>query len=219
MTVKFVLLVNKQGQTRLAKYTDQSLSVEERRALEGEIVRKCLARSEKQVCKQGCAVVVVLARATPMFATQSLTWVGLAVLQCSFTELRNMKVVYRRYASLFFLVGIDEEEVRPHSPLLVVTASFSAPPAQAVQSPLHPQPGCMHTIKQLGSAVPLHAPVACGLTEVACEQNELAILEFIHCLVETLDRYFSNVCELDLMFNLEMVRACQWRSYTSLMLL
>ena len=49
MTVKFVLLVNKQGQTRLAKYTDQSLTVEERRALEGEIVRKCLARSEKQV--------------------------------------------------------------------------------------------------------------------------------------------------------------------------
>ena len=47
--VKFVLLVNKQGQTRLAKYTDASMSVEERRALEGEIVRKCLARSEKQV--------------------------------------------------------------------------------------------------------------------------------------------------------------------------
>lgn len=41
-------------------------------------------------------------------------------------------------------------------------------------------------------------------------QNELAILEFIHCLVETLDRYFSNVCELDLMFNLEMVRRCAW---------
>ncbi|KAK9916834.1 hypothetical protein WJX75_007612 [Coccomyxa subellipsoidea] len=111
MTIQFVLLVNKQGQTRLAKYTDQSLSVEERRALEGEIVRKCLARSEKQ---------------------------------CSFTQHRNFKVVYRRYASLFFLVGIDNEE------------------------------------------------------------NELAILEFIHCLVETLDRYFSNVCELDLMFNLEM---------------
>ena len=33
------------------------------------------------------------------------------------------------------------------------------------------------------------------------------MLEFIHCLVETLDRYFSNVCELDLMFNLEMARA------------
>ncbi|KAK9824391.1 hypothetical protein WJX72_009950 [[Myrmecia] bisecta] len=111
MAIKFVLLVNKQGQTRLAKYTDQGMSVEERRALEGEIVRKCLARSEKQ---------------------------------CSFIEHRNYKVIYRRYASLFFLVGVDGDE------------------------------------------------------------NELAILELIHCLVETLDRYFSNVCELDLMFNLEM---------------
>lgn len=36
-------------------------------------------------------------------------------------------------------------------------------------------------------------------------QNELAILEFIHCLVETLDRFFGNVCELDLMFNTESV--------------
>lgn len=33
--------------------------------------------------------------------------------------------------------------------------------------------------------------------------NELAILEFIHCLVETLDRFFENVCELDIMFHLE----------------
>jgi AP-4 complex subunit sigma-1 len=46
--IQFVLLVNKQGQTRLAKYTDQAMTVEEKRALEGEIVRKCLARSEKQ---------------------------------------------------------------------------------------------------------------------------------------------------------------------------
>ena len=28
-------------------------------------------------------------------------------------------------------------------------------------------------------------------------QNELSILEFIHNLVETLDKYFENVCELD----------------------
>jgi AP-4 complex subunit sigma-1 len=28
-------------------------------------------------------------------------------------------------------------------------------------------------------------------------------LEFIHNLVETLDKYFSNVCELDIMFNIE----------------
>ena len=33
--------------------------------------------------------------------------------------------------------------------------------------------------------------------------NELSFLEFIHNLVETLDKYFENVCELDIMFNIE----------------
>ena len=110
MALKFVLLVNKQGQTRLARYTDESLSVDERRALEGEVVRKCLARPESS---------------------------------CSFLPHRDYKVVYRRYASLFFLVGIDDSE------------------------------------------------------------NELATLELIHALVETLDKYFGNVCELDIMFHVE----------------
>ena len=54
-------------------------------------------------------------------------------------------MVYRRYASLFFLVGVDDDE------------------------------------------------------------NELATLEFIHALVETLDKYFGNVCELDLIFNFHKV--------------
>ena len=39
---------------------------------------------------------------------------------------------------------------------------------------------------------------------VACiEQtdNELIVLDIIHHFVEVLDRYFSNVCELDLIFN------------------
>ena len=77
--IKFVLMVNKQGQTRLAEYYD-FLSIEERVALEAEIIRKCLSRNE---------------------------------LQCSFMEYRGMKVVYRRYASLFFIVGVKQDgEVR-----------------------------------------------------------------------------------------------------------
>jgi hypothetical protein len=48
MGIRFVLLVNKQGQTRLAQYYEH-LSLDERRALEGEIVRKCLARTDQQV--------------------------------------------------------------------------------------------------------------------------------------------------------------------------
>ena len=108
--ISFILLVNKQGQTRLAQYYNY-LSISERITLEGELVRKCLSRNESQ---------------------------------CSFLEHRQYKVIYRRYASLYFIIGVEDEEV-----------------------------------------------------------NELAYLEFIHTLVETLDKYFENVCELDIMFNLE----------------
>ena len=101
MAVKFVLLVNKQGQTRLAKYTDQSMTVEERRALEGEIVRRCLARAEKQV----------LVADQKLQHHQQQTHIPSMPVQCSFIEHRNYKVIYRRYASLFFLVGVDGEEV------------------------------------------------------------------------------------------------------------
>ncbi|XP_075475445.1 AP-4 complex subunit sigma-like isoform X2 [Primulina tabacum] len=78
MGIRFVLMVNKQGQTRLAQYYEY-LTLEERRALEGEIVRKCLVRTEQQ---------------------------------CAFVKHRNYEIVYRRYASLFFLVGVDNEEVQ-----------------------------------------------------------------------------------------------------------
>lgn len=48
--IQFVLMVNKQGQTRLAQYYD-FLSIQERVALEAEIIRKCLGRNESQVCR------------------------------------------------------------------------------------------------------------------------------------------------------------------------
>jgi AP-4 complex subunit sigma-1 len=110
MTIKFVLMVNKQGQTRLASYHEW-LPIQERVALETEIIRRCLLRTE---------------------------------FQCSFLEYRGYKVIYRRYASLFFVFGVDGDE-----------------------------------------------------------ENELAILEFIHSLVETMDKYFESVCELDIMFHIE----------------
>lgn len=37
--------------------------------------------------------------------------------------------------------------------------------------------------------------------------NELITLELVHHFVEVLDRYFGNVCELDLIFNFHKV--CQ----------
>ena len=126
--IQFVLMVNKQGQTRLAKYFN-SMTVRERVTLEGELIRKCLSRTEHQ---------------------------------CSFLEHRQFKVIYRRYASLYFIVGVDNEEDVVSFQIFFVN-SYS----------------------------------------ILCFQNELSLLEFIHNLVETLDKYFENVCELDIMFNIE----------------
>jgi AP-4 complex subunit sigma-1 len=116
MPIKFVLLVNKQGQTRLSKYMTHDeapeLRTSQRRLLaESEIVRRCLRRTDRD---------------------------------CNSIDYGRTRVVYRRYASLFFIVGVDKEE------------------------------------------------------------NELAVLEWIHCLVETMDKYFGNVCELDVMFSLDV---------------
>lgn len=46
--LKFLLLVNKQGHTRVSQYYEY-LELEERTNLEAEITRKCLARSDDQV--------------------------------------------------------------------------------------------------------------------------------------------------------------------------
>lgn len=124
MTIEFILLVNKQGQTRLSEYY-RFLPMEERVTLEGEVVRKCLQRNESD---------------------------------CNFMDHLQYRIVYRRYASLFFIVGVQSPST------LVVT---------------------QESLRSGG----------------ADNENELAILEFIHALVETLGTYFENVCELDVMFN------------------
>ena len=95
--IKFVLFVNKQGQTRLSQYYEYS-SVEERVSMEADIVRKCLSRNEEAVSSRASSHSAGL-------LTFSFHW------QCSFMEYKNFKVVYRRYASLYFIVGIDNEEV------------------------------------------------------------------------------------------------------------
>jgi AP-4 complex subunit sigma-1 len=74
--IQFVLLVNKQGQTRLAQYSNH-MSIKERMTLEGELVRKSLSRNENQ---------------------------------CSFLEHRQYKIIYRRYASLYFIIGLDIDD-------------------------------------------------------------------------------------------------------------
>ena len=134
MTIKFILMVNKQGQTRLASYFSW-YPLNERAVLEAEIIRRCLSRTE---------------------------------YQCSFLEYRGLKIIYRRYASLFFVVAVDGDEEVSGIVDFLHFFSFSDFPFNG------------HML-----------------------QNELAILEFIHSLVETMDKYFESVCELDIMFHIE----------------
>lgn len=65
-------------------------------------------------------------------------------------QFKGYKVVYRRYAGLFFCLGLDAPD------------------------------------------------------------SELAALEAVHLFVEVLDHYFSNVCELDLVFNFHKVGRAGW---------
>jgi len=62
---------------------------------------------------------------------------------CNFLEYKDTKVVYRRYASLFFIAGTDQSD------------------------------------------------------------NELITLEIVHRYVEQMDKYYGNVCELDIIFNFQ----------------
>jgi len=70
---------------------------------------------------------------------------------CNILEWQDRKIVYKRYASLYFAMCIDNDD------------------------------------------------------------NELLTLEIIHRYVETLDRYFGNVCELDIVFNFDKVRSASRR--------
>ena len=77
-------------------------------------------RGENQVCKH---------RIEHPFISPTTAGYNYKIFQCSFLEYKGDKIIYRRYASLFFILGVDDDE------------------------------------------------------------NEIGILEFIHCLVETMDRY------------------------------
>ncbi|TFK12590.1 atlastin-3 [Platysternon megacephalum] len=74
--IKFFLMVNKQGQTRLSRYYEH-VEIHKRTMLEAEVIKNCLSRSKEQ---------------------------------CSFIEYKDFKLVYRQYAALFIVVGINETE-------------------------------------------------------------------------------------------------------------
>eukprot|EP00163_Fabomonas_tropica_P000889 TRINITY_DN1064_c0_g1_i3.p3 TRINITY_DN1064_c0_g1~~TRINITY_DN1064_c0_g1_i3.p3 ORF type:complete len:155 (+),score=35.09 TRINITY_DN1064_c0_g1_i3:235-699(+) len=105
--IHFVLLISRQGKTRLTKWYEPYTAKEKQKIIR-EVSGMVLARNQKL---------------------------------CNFLEWKQYKIIYKRYASLYFLACVDNDD------------------------------------------------------------NELIVLETIHHFVEILDRYFGNVCELDLIFN------------------
>ncbi|XP_075803612.1 AP-4 complex subunit sigma-1 isoform X3 [Microtus pennsylvanicus] len=74
--IKFFLMVNRQGQTRLSKYYEH-VEINKRTVLETEVIKSCLSRSSEQ---------------------------------CSFIEYKDFKLIYRQYAALFIVVGVNDTE-------------------------------------------------------------------------------------------------------------
>uniref|UniRef100_A0A9L0R260 AP-4 complex subunit sigma-1 n=1 Tax=Equus caballus TaxID=9796 RepID=A0A9L0R260_HORSE len=74
--IKFFLMVNKQGQTRLSKYYEH-VEINKRTLLETEVIKSCLSRSSEK---------------------------------CSFIEYKDFKLIYRQYAALFIVVGVNDTE-------------------------------------------------------------------------------------------------------------
>ena len=105
--MKFVILQNKQGRTRLSKWYI-TINEDEKIKIQNEVYRTIILRDIKE---------------------------------SSIIEYKNYKIVYKKYASLYFIFGIDTFD------------------------------------------------------------NELASLELIHLFVETMDKYFGSVCELDVVYN------------------
>ena len=126
--------------------------------------------------------------------------------QCSFFEHMGKNIMYRRYASLFFIVGTEDE----------VRSCLPSPPSRPRHPPTmreswgryfeHTRQASMR-IRRAPQATCCSPVAVLSVSRISLSpaQNELAILEFIHSFVETLDRYFENVCELDIMKNLEAV--------------
>lgn len=121
MQIQWALLISRQGKVRLSKWYG-TMNQKSKAKIVKDVTQLVLARRVRRC----------LGSSSRACAISSSIRVG---RERSHTD---FKIVYRRYASLFFVTGI------------------------------------------------------------ATDDNELIALEVIHRYVEILDRYFGNVCELDL---------------------
>lgn len=185
--INFLLLVNKQGQRRIVKYY-QHVEQDQRNAIEVPIIRKALMRSDKEVKCEGLRLYLNLlywhtnCTQSDLIPPHTHTHVfEFYFLQCSFFECNNYNVIFRRYATLYFIVGTDGDEV---GPLVLLICCVDR---------------CLKMLTNYWSLIRHRLRLRCIIFIFIFPgfQNELAIYEFLHNIVETFDRYFSKVVSDD----------------------
>ncbi|SBS83532.1 AP-1 complex subunit sigma, putative [Plasmodium ovale curtisi] len=154
--IHFVLLISRQGKTRLAKWYIP-LSQKEKAKIIRETSQITLNRTPKL---------------------------------CNFVEWREYKLVFKRYphvCTCLMDTPIESTYVKAFTCVLVITYKWT------LELLLHMFVHIFILFHRYAS-----------LFFIACidkSDNELITLEIIHHYVEILDKYFGNVCELDLIFN------------------
>ena len=113
----------------------------------------------------------------------------------SFVDWKDLKLVYKRYASLYFCCAIEDQDNElltlevVHRYVELLDRYFGNV--------------CeLDIIFNFEKAYFILDEFIIG-GEVQDQDNELLTLEVVHRYVELLDRYFGNVCELDIIFNFE----------------
>ncbi|KAJ1611008.1 putative clathrin assembly protein AP19 small subunit [Cryptosporidium canis] len=96
--LKFLLLVNKQGQIRLSQYYAQ-VTRDERFVLEGQLIRKCLLKGKNQ-----CPFLE--------FNNYKVSLPCVCSPDSDLTRLfaTSLQIVFRRYASLYFILGLENSD-------------------------------------------------------------------------------------------------------------
>ena len=126
----------------------------------------------------------------------------------NFVEYQNYKLIYRRYAGLFFTLCVVRARRRRRlrhlppacrTPPRALSTLASRHPPLAFPSPLSLPLASMALIVGAAPRVPF------ALFAQDVSDNELLYFESIHLFVELLDQFFGNVCELDLVFNFNKV--------------
>lgn len=162
MTIRFFLLQNRQGRTRLSKWwvaVDES----DKRKIESEVHRLVTSRDNKFT---------------------------------NFVEVRGSPLVITSRA--------PHKRARAHArPLLSRSFARIRSSTAATQASFFPSASCVAAADvsrtRARTPAPPHGRPRTPAQDIT--DNELSYVEAIHCFVEMLDRYFGNVCELDLVFN------------------